>query len=92
MHSFEVNIRICQPENRDDHLGEKNAPIVLLYDTVSLFLVIKEVFFSYLYIDSSQTYLLHVYKIISTTAFQVSETLIRCAKELHFIKITVLIK
>ena len=45
MHSFEVNIRIFQPENRDDHLGEKNAPIVLLYDTVSLFLVIKEVFF-----------------------------------------------
>ena len=64
MHSFEVNIRICQPKNTDVHLGEaqvnttlegwlilmfteKNAPIVLLYDTVSLFLVLFKAF-SYL--------------------------------------------
>ena len=53
MHSFEVNIRICQPEDSDVHQGEaevnitfeswlflmlteKNAPIVLFYDTVCL--------------------------------------------------------
>ena len=36
MHSFEVNIRICQLENSDVHQGEKNAPIVLLYDTACL--------------------------------------------------------
>ena len=53
MHSFEVNIRICQPENSDVQRGkaegnitfeswlilmltEKNAPIVLLYDTAGL--------------------------------------------------------
>ena len=57
IHSYEVNISICQPENSDVHRGkvqvnitiegwlilmltEKNAPIVLLYDTVSLFLVL----------------------------------------------------
>ena len=61
MHSFEVNIRICQPENSDVYRGEaevnitfegwlilmlteKNAPIVLLYDTVSLFLVLFKMF------------------------------------------------
>ena len=65
MHSFEVDIRICQPENSDVHRSKaevnialegwlilmltekKNAPIVLLYDTVSLFLVLFKVF-SYL--------------------------------------------
>ena len=44
MHSFEVNIRICQPKNSDVHRGKKH---VLLYDTVSLFLVLFKVF-SYL--------------------------------------------
>ena len=61
MHSFEVNIRICQSENSDVHRGEaevnitfegwlllmlteKNAPIVLLYDTGSLFLVLFKMF------------------------------------------------
>ena len=40
---FEVNIRSCQPENSDVHQGEyskKNAPIVLLYNTVSPVLVL----------------------------------------------------
>ena len=36
MHSFEVDIRFCQPENSD-------KPIVLLYDTVSIFLVLFKV-------------------------------------------------
>ena len=53
MHSFEVNIRICQPKNSEHHFRgltypdvnqKKNAPIVLLYDTVSLFLVLFKVF------------------------------------------------
>ena len=60
MHSFEVDIRICQPKKDDVHRGKaegehhfqgltnpdvnrKNAPIVLLYDTVSLFLVLFKV-------------------------------------------------
>ena len=60
MHSFEVNIRICPSENSGVRRGEhhfrgltnpdvnrKNAPIVFLYDTVSLFLVLFKVF-SYL--------------------------------------------
>ena len=63
MRSFEVNIRICQPGKSDVHRGEavnitfegwlilmlteKNAPIVLLFDTVSPFLVSFRIF-SYL--------------------------------------------
>ena len=49
MHYFEINIRICQPENSDVHRGEPkyNTPIVLLYDTVSLYLVLYQIF-SYL--------------------------------------------
>ena len=67
MHSFEVDIRICQPENSDVHQGKaevnitfekKNAPIVLLYGTVSLFQVLFKVF-SYLHIYSSQMFLVH---------------------------------
>ena len=27
MHSFEVNIRICQPENSDVHPGEENSDV-----------------------------------------------------------------
>ena len=41
MHSFEVD-RICQPENSGVHRGE--TPIILLYDTVSLFLVLLKYF------------------------------------------------
>ena len=52
----EVNISICQTENSDIHRGEvnitvlglsnpdvnqKNAPIVVLYDTVSLLRILK---------------------------------------------------
>ena len=68
MHSFEVDIRICQPENSDVHQGEaevnitlegwliliiteKNAPIVLLYDTFFLFLVLFKVFSYYKFIQ-----------------------------------------
>ena len=36
MHSFEVNIRICQPGKSDVHIGK---------DPVSLFLVLYKVFF-----------------------------------------------
>ena len=52
MHSFEVNIWICQPENSEHHfsglenpdVNRKRTSIVLLYDTVSLFLVLFKVF------------------------------------------------
>ena len=30
MHSFEVNIRICQPENSDVHRGEASVNITVL--------------------------------------------------------------
>ena len=57
MHSFEVNIRLCKPENSDVYGGktkvnitfeewlillltEKDGPFLLLYDTISLFLVL----------------------------------------------------
>ena len=30
MHSFEVNIRICQPENSDVHRGEAEVNITVL--------------------------------------------------------------
>ena len=39
MHSFEVNIRICQPEKVISTEAKKNASIVLLYETVSLSLI-----------------------------------------------------
>ena len=63
MHSFAVDIRICQPENSDGGLTnpdvmKNNALIVLLFDTVSLFLVLFKVF-SYLYIYLSQMFLVH---------------------------------
>ena len=53
MHSFEVNIRIYQSKNSGVHRGKhhfrgltnpdvtkKNAPIALLYDTVSFYLIL----------------------------------------------------
>ena len=52
MHSFEVNIRICQPENSYIHRGEAGANITfLIFATLltltlfaSLFLVLYKVF------------------------------------------------
>ena len=48
MHSFEVDIRICQPKNSEHHFQGLTNPDVnrksFLYDTVSLFLVLFKVF------------------------------------------------
>ena len=58
MHSFEVIIRICQPENSDVEQAffltltnpyvnrKRKEPIVLLYDTVSLFLFLLKYFYN----------------------------------------------
>ena len=77
MHSFEVNSRICQPKNSDVHRGE-----ALLYDTVSLFLVLFKYFHIYKFTH------VRCFSALKTRIFQqvtseVSETLMRCAK-MHF--------
>ena len=92
MHSFEFNIRISQHETSFDHLGEhqkrmhqlnmkNNASIVLLYDTACLaFLLYIKSFHIYKFTQVKCS-LCTENKISSTTAFRVSETLMRCAKE-----------
>ena len=88
MHSFEVNIRICQPENSDVHRDEAEVNIpfegwlilmfiekectncFVIYDTVSLFLVLFKVV-SYLWIISShqEDYFNNTYEICKIIAF-----------------------
>ena len=77
MHSFEVNIRFCQPENSDVHQGEANAPIVLLYDTVSLFLVLYKVFSYINLLKSDVPSALSLGRVFQQYTYQISATLMR---------------
>ena len=88
VHSCEVNHRICQSENRDVHRGEtkRNAPIVLLNDNVSLFLVLYQVFLYYFY--SSQMFQVHIKKIISQLLFNFLNSYEMC-KIIAFFKLLV---
>ena len=95
VHSFEVNIRICQPENSYVHRGKaevnitfecwliqmftkKNAPIVLLYDTVSLFLVLFKVFLYFInLLKSDVPSALLLGRLFQQSTSQISGTLMR---------------
>ena len=79
-----VNIRICQPENSDVHRGEleNDAPIVffighcLSFPCFNIYKLLKSDVLS-----APKT------RLFQQLLFeQVSETLMRCAKELHFFK------
>ena len=81
MHSYEVNIRICQPENRgltNPDVNRKRMHQLFCYITLhaSLFLVHIEYFHIYRF-TPGRCPLCTENKIISTTAFQVSEIIMR---------------
>ena len=98
MHSFEVNIRICQPKKNDgrgEHhfqawaypdVNRKRMHQLVCYMTlhVSLFLVLYKVFF-FIFMNLLKSDVPCTLKTRFFQHLQVSETLMRCAKELHLL-------
>ena len=73
MHSFEVNIRICQPENSDVRV----LTLYVLYFYIKYFHIYK--------FTQVRCSLCTENKILSTIAFQIPVNQMRCSKELRFL-------